>query len=75
MRHRRVTDVYLPCQEDNQWEIDEAAGGASAEDQKKKLVAVGTGAVAMILSVAYLAGVLPCTLHPKPSFLTLNPRP
>ena len=42
--------------EENQWEIDEAAGGASAADKQKKLVAVATGAVAMALSLAYLAG-------------------
>merc|ERR1719453_2592240 len=45
------------AEEENQWEIDEAAGGASAADKQKKLVAVGTGAVALSLSLAYLAAV------------------
>lgn len=53
------TDMPRECpllKEENQWEIDEAAGGASAADKQKKLVAVATGAVAMALSLAYLAG-------------------
>jgi len=44
------------AKEENQWELDMKAGEA-AEDKKKKAVAVATGAVAMLLSLAYLGAV------------------
>jgi len=49
-------DIPSWAKEGNQWETDLQAGEA-AQDKQKKLVAIATGAVAMVLSVAYLAAV------------------
>jgi hypothetical protein len=44
------------AKEENQWELDMKAG-AEAGDSKKKLIAVTTGAFAMVISVIYLLAV------------------
>eukprot|EP00291_Cryptomonas_curvata_P020599 CAMPEP_0172160392 /NCGR_PEP_ID=MMETSP1050-20130122/5533_1 /TAXON_ID=233186 /ORGANISM="Cryptomonas curvata, Strain CCAP979/52" /LENGTH=118 /DNA_ID=CAMNT_0012830151 /DNA_START=99 /DNA_END=455 /DNA_ORIENTATION=+ len=42
---------------ENQWKIDESAGVAP-DDSAKKLVAITTGAVALVISVLYLFAVV-----------------
>jgi hypothetical protein len=42
---------------ENQWKIDESAG-AAPDDSAKKLVAITTGAVALVISVLYLFAVV-----------------
>jgi hypothetical protein len=42
---------------ENQWKIDESAGIAP-DDSAKKLVAITTGAVALVISVLYLFAVV-----------------
>jgi len=49
-------DIPSWAKEDNQWDLDTKAGEVT-EDKKKKAVAIATGAVAMFLSLAYLAAV------------------
>jgi hypothetical protein len=44
-------------QEENQWELDEAAGIAEG-DKSKKIIAITTGAFALVLSVVYLLAVV-----------------
>lgn len=44
------------AKEENQWELDQKAGEAEG-DKNKKALAVATGAVAMVLSVLYLGMV------------------
>jgi len=45
------------AKEDNQWELDTQAG-LEAGDQKKKLVAITTGAFAFVISIVYLLAVV-----------------
>mmetsp|Transcript_2070 Transcript_2070/g.4800 ORF Transcript_2070/g.4800 Transcript_2070/m.4800 type:complete len:160 (-) Transcript_2070:75-554(-) len=45
------------AKEENQWELDNLAGEESG-DSKKKMIAITTGAFAMVISVAYLLAVV-----------------
>ena len=42
---------------ENQWKIDETAG-AAPDDSAKKVVAITTGAIALVISVLYLLAVV-----------------